>query len=246
LRHVVPPLGGIFVLRPFHLKAWLHASQDALLTFFYPTFCRVCGAIVESRRDGIACEDCWLEVRQSESNALTGDDTAIFSYSSACGPYRGPWRETVLHLKKAPVIAARVRTTLTERLQASDIRFDCVVPVPLHSSRERERGFNQAAVIARAIASSTGIRLNEASVVRAKATLPHRAGTSAKDREKSLRGAFRVVAPRLISSRTVLLVDDVMTTGVTAREAATTLLASGASAVGFLAISRVMRESEGM
>ena len=140
-----------------------------------------------------------MEAPRAESNELTGDDSSLFTYSAACGPYRGPWRETVLQLKKAPVIAPRVRTALTERLQASDIRFDCVVPVPLHSTRERERGFNQAAVIARAIASSTGIRLNEASVRRAKATLPHRAGTSAKDRAKSLHGAFRVVAPRLIS-----------------------------------------------
>ena len=170
----------------------------------------------------------------------------MFTYSAACGPYRGPWRETVLHLKRAPVIAPRVRAALTERLSASNVRFDCIVPVPLHNIRERERGFNQATVIARAIASSTGIRLNEASVFRAKATLPHRAGTSAKDRAKSLRGAFTVVAPRLISSRTVLLVDDVMTTGVTAREAATTLLASGASAVGFLAIARVTRNRGGL
>ncbi len=154
---------------------------------------------------------------------------------------RGPWRETVLQLKRAPVIAPRVRAALVERLDASGIRFDCVIPVPLHRARERERGFNQAAVIARAIATSRRLQLNEASLVRTKATLPHRAGTSQKDRAKSLRGAFKVAAPRLIASRTVLLVDDVMTTGATAREAATTLLAGGASAVGLLTIARVER-----
>jgi len=121
----------------------------------------------------------------------------------------------------------------------SDIEFDCVIPIPLHPRRERQRGFNQAAVIARSIGSWLGLPVNEGSLIRVKATSPHRAGTTARQRARSLEGAFKVRALRPIKDRNVLLVDDVTTTGATAREAATTLLQAGAKAVGLVTIARV-------
>ena len=72
-----------------------------------------------------------------------------------------------------------------------------------------------------------------------KPTRPSRAGTTPRQRARSLEGAFKVRALRPIKDRNVLLVDDVTTTGATAREAATTLLQAGAKAVGLVTIARV-------
>lgn len=206
--------------------------RDALLSFFLPSFCRVCGALIETWDDGIACSECWSACKVIDCVQATSAEIAFWG---ACGLYEGAWRETVLHLKRTPQLAPRVQRALIEVLLKSGVDFDFAVPIPLHSRRLRERGFNQASVITR----STGLRINESCLVRVKATTPHRAGTSPRQRAKSLEGAFKVRALRAIENRRILLVDDVATTGSTAREAARTLLDSGAATVGLLTIARV-------
>lgn len=206
--------------------------RDALLSFFLPSFCRLCGSLIESWDDGIACSQCWSASKVIDSVQAANAEIAFYG---ACGIYDGAWRETVLHLKRRPQLAPRVQRALIGVLSRADVEFDFAVPIPLHKQRLRERGFNQASVIAR----STGLRVNESCLVRVKATAPHRAGTSPRQRARSLEGAFRVRALRAIENRRILLVDDVTTTGSTAREAARTLLNSGAATVGLLTIARV-------
>jgi len=164
-----------------------------------------------------------------------------FTSARACGPYQGAWRETVLWLKAHPQIAPRIRRSLASTLsllcEANPV--DSVVPVPLHPERERARGFNQAEVIARALTDATGLRLDRASLTRVRPTKPHRAGMDASERARSLDGAFRVRAPRLIAGRAILIVDDVMTTAATAHEIAVTLLGAGARSVSLMTLARV-------
>ncbi len=112
--------------------------------------------------------------------------------------------------------------------------------MPLHPARYAERTFNQAETIAVALSATTGIRVDTASVIRSKQTPKHRIGMGAPERARSLAHAFRVRAPRLIRDRTVLVVDDVMTTSSTAHELANILLAEGARAVNVLTIARAV------
>jgi len=128
-------------------------------------------------------------------------------------------------------------STLSLLCEANPV--DSVVPVPLHPERERARGFNQAEVIARALTDATGLRLDRASLTRVRPTKPHRAGMDASERARSLDGAFRVRAPRLIAGRAILIVDDVMTTAATAHEIAVTLLGAGARSVSLMTLARV-------
>ncbi len=114
--------------------------------------------------------------------------------------------------------------------------------MPLHPSRLAERKFNQAEIIANALSSATGLRVDEASIVRVKATARHRAGMGARERARSLKLSFRVRAPRLIENRNVIIVDDVMTTGSTAHEIARTLIEGGARAVNVLTLARAASE----
>jgi ComF family protein len=118
-----------------------------------------------------------------------------------------------------------------------------VVPVPLHVSRRRKKGFNHATIIGRALTQDLGLNIDERSLIRVKNTERHRAGMDAHDRMKSVEGAFEVARPRLIEGAAVLLVDDVFTTGSTVSSAATVLLKAGAAKVDVLTLARVIQRT---
>jgi ComF family protein len=113
-----------------------------------------------------------------------------------------------------------------------------IIPVPLHESRARERGFNQAAVIATAVARRLRLPVDEASLVRVSGSEKYRAGLDAKGRRDTVTGAFAVRHPRLVENENVLLIDDVFTTGATVDACAEALRASRALNVYVLTIAR--------
>jgi len=245
--------------------------RDAILTMLYPNACRVCGAIVESWRNGVACDECWEEgERKIERARALNDfcfkcgmplpalpsylftnerrcgrcDDLAFGLARACGIYEGALRESVLWLKLRPQIPARLRELLLAafaRLNEMQT-IDSILPVPLHPERLAERNFNQAEIIARELATITGLQTDTASLARVRRTEKHRAGMAARERARSLAKAFKVRAPRLIENKSVLLVDDVMTTGSTADVISRTLLDGGARAVSVLTLARAASE----
>ena len=111
------------------------------------------------------------------------------------------------------------------------------MPVPLARGRERERGFNQAALVAERLALALGVPLRARWLVRARATRPQ-TDLGAAERRANVRGAF--AADTSVAGRHVVVVDDVLTTGATAAECARTLRAAGAARVGVLAVARVL------
>lgn len=245
--------------------------RDATLAMLFPVECRVCGEMIESWFDGVACSHCWFTVEQkierirsennfcskcglplpsiqqinlSEARHCGRCDEMAFNVARACGVYEGALRESVLRLKSRPQISVRLRKLLkTTASILQDIQpCESIIPVPLHQSRFTERSFNQAEVIANELAAITGLQVDTASLVRAKHTEKHRAGMKTRERARSLEKAFRVRALRLIENKAVLLVDDVMTTGSTANEIANTLLNGGAKTVSILTLARAATE----
>ena len=239
-------------------------AVDAALAVLYPTACRVCGAMIESWRDGVACAKCWDEIRvigpqcakcglllrrlpphlEIDERECGLCEKFAFHYARACGPYEGPLRESVLWLKANPHVAPRLRESLLKAFETlNELEpVESLIPVPLHPTRQRERTFNQAEIIARALAARTGLRVDLASLVRVIRTEMHRAGMGTIDRARSLEKAFRVRAPRLVQNRAVMVVDDVMTTASTAHEVARTLLEAGAKSVSILTLARATNE----
>lgn len=114
-----------------------------------------------------------------------------------------------------------------------------LVPVPLHPRRERERGFNQALLLARRLGRARGIPVRADALVRAAATQAQ-TELDARARRANVRGAFRLRRPEAIAGRHVLLVDDILTTGATLSECARCLREGGAATVGALTVARVV------
>ena len=236
---------------------------DAALALAYPEACATCGVRgVEARRDWPACAACWAATRLFtggetlcwKCGAPAGGevpaekrpevrcrrcDAECFTAARACGLYEGALRAAVLGLKRDSYVPARLARMLGEAAKRAPLdAATLVVPVPLHPSRERERGFNQAALLARALAKGGGARLDEWSLARVRFGGRHRAGMDARARRESVEDCFAVVRPRLVSKERVLLVDDVFTTGATVSACARVLLAAGACEVFVLTAAR--------
>jgi ComF family protein len=240
----------------------LSSLYDAALALVYPQACAVCGASVESRHDGVACASCWQTTRVFNEDdtlcwkcgafteaAIDKDkrqsvrcgkcDNDAFTGARACGFYEGALRASILELKREPHVASRLAHLFFTAQQRAPLNSaNLIIPVPLHPERERERGFNQALLIARELAHLSGLPLDEYSVVRRIHTERHRAGMDAKARRKSVLEAFAVRHPKLIAGQRVLLVDDVFTTGATVSACAAALTETGAEEVLVLTIAR--------
>ncbi len=151
----------------------------------------------------------------------------------------GPVREMVHRLKYdgwrvlAGVLAKPLAQDLTRRGQ----RPDALAPVPLHPSRERERGYNQASLLAHELGNLAGIPVARRALVRVRPTPPQVGAQNAAAREAAVAGAFRCDTPSL-RGRSVMLVDDVCTTGATLNACAAALLAGGVGEVRGLVVAR--------
>jgi ComF family protein len=116
---------------------------------------------------------------------------------------------------------------------------DLIIPVPLHRERLRWRGFNQAVLLARPLARARGIPLDVDALCRHRPTQPQ-AGLAAVARRPNMRGAFSVRRREAVAGRSILLVDDVYTTGATVNECARVLRGAGARRVDVLVLARAI------
>jgi len=147
-----------------------------------------------------------------------------------------------VQLKTRPLLCQKLVDLLVTTFERDEIlkSSDAILPVPLHTDRLQERGFNQAEIIAERLSRRVGIPLDLHSLARVKSTAKHRAGMDLIDRNQSVSGAFRVTRPRMIADKTVLLVDDVFTTGSTLSACANALFKAGAARVNLLTLARVV------
>jgi competence protein ComFC len=164
----------------------------------------------------------------------------------ACAFHTGPVREAIHQLKYADLqrLAVPLGKWMAERwslLAPGGWAADIVVPVPLHPRRERRRGYNQSALLAREFGASIGLPVVTDVLVRARATRPQ-VGLPAQERAVNVRDAFACTANSLTGKR-VLLVDDVCTTGNTLTAACQALCAAGASSVWAYCLARARTPS---
>jgi competence protein ComFC len=230
---------------------------DPLLAVVFPSACPACGRLLGHPGRGPLCEPCWATLPRHHAVAcrcglplLPGRSTCgrcrrgrqPFAAGASLGPYEGALRVVLHELKyggrrraACPLADALLEEPAVRALVATS---DVIVPVPLHPRRLRERGYNQSALLADAIARRVGRPACSDALVRRLDTAPQ-AGLSAAARRRNVRGAFAVRRKACVAGRTVTLVDDVLTTGATALACARQLTEAGANEIRLLTVARV-------
>lgn len=134
-------------------------------------------------------------------------------------------------------LAVPLAGLMRDYLRTDPIQADVIMPVPLHPRRLRERGYNQSALLAREIARLTGMEPEETILVRGRYLLPQARTGSVEERRRNVAGAFSLSAQG-VQGKSVLVIDDVSTSGATLNECASVLKAGGARAVWGLTLAR--------
>ncbi len=238
--------------------------RDSIVGLVYPQACSICDMPVESLDEGTVCSQCWSSYERTLADLAacfkcawpvrvlapqTGQavdchrcQAMNFDLLRYVGPYNGALRAITLALKLRPQLPGRARRLIAKRLGAEGTfwRSHTVIPVPLHSKRIRERGFNQAELLAQQISRLVRLPLETGILVRVIETRRHRAGMDARERTTSLQRAFAVKTIGPLKGSRVLLVDDVFTTGATMNECARALKEAGAGWVSGFALARVI------
>ncbi len=184
------------------------------------------------------CPQCGEETTLGERCGACLKDPPAFARTIALFRYEFPVNRLIQALKYGHqlALAAWLGHRLGERLVAAD--YDLLLPLPLHPSRLRTRGFNQSLEIARVTSKALAIPMNPAILTRIRAT-PPQAELPLKERGRNVRGAFECA--RDLAGKRILLVDDVMTTGSTLREAARILKLHGAGQITVAVAARALR-----
>ena len=203
----------------------------------FPPFCPLCGEQILRFRE--LCEGCERE------------EILPFVWRQAAGAYSGNLQHAIALLKygRKSALAEPLGLFMVESLKARPVpllregetetpKTWTVVPVPLHPTRQRERGFNQAERLARVVSREMGWTMNTRDLKRTRKT-PQQAGIKEKKRrQENVADAFRVLKPDAFEGKSVLLVDDVLTTLATASECAVALKNGGAKEVAVLVLAR--------
>lgn len=250
---------------PRRTASLLHVAAQSLFATFFPSECRLCQnplttisrlpvcddclAHIERMR-GRVCASCGERIFTAQDEALCGEcrtTPPAFVRALAYGSYDGGLRE-LIHLLKYDGVrpaAGVLGRMLAEVIEGFGSEFISarVIPVPLHRSKLRQRGFNQSEEIARAALKHlrrNGLTLATGVLHRRRDT-ESQTGLSDHQRQENVRGAFIVTAPEDIENHDVLLVDDVFTTGATVSECARVLRRAGAERVFVATVARVLK-----
>ncbi len=245
----------------------MDASSCALL----PSDCALCGSPLPLLSPVPICETCWTEfpIQKGPVCPRCGDlldiqDPAVnrcracrlapppFVRAVSYGPYEGRMREAIHALKYDRLLGAARRMGAMLAVAIAQLAADApagvlVIPVPLHRSKYSQRGFNQARMLAshairvlRTTHPGWQLRLAAKAVIRQRPT-ESQAGLTTRQRRLNVRGAFLVSAPGAVTARNVLVIDDIFTTGATARSVSRALLGAGAANVWVATLARARR-----
>ncbi|MFL6734134.1 MAG: ComF family protein [Sphingomicrobium sp.] len=238
----------------------LRALGGAVLDFALPPRCAGCGTIVDQMHS--FCPECWKKVEflgEAGCSAcglpLEATDADLCASCLARPPridrtraavaYDDITRSLAIRLKYGRKVAlARTMARFMAPLLPTPSADKLIVPVPLHRGRTWWRGFNQAAIISRELARRSGIGDTPFALRRVRRT-PSLRGLSAAQRRRAVAGAF-AADPSVVEGKTIILIDDVLTTGSTADGCARALKKAGAARVELISWARVMRPHQFM
>ncbi|NTW67273.1 MAG: ComF family protein [Nitrospirae bacterium] len=233
------------------------------LDLLLPAPCSFCRAPVADSGIPRFCSQCWLELspvqgpvcpccgrpfgsqeslaHSPEHECLTcRTDPPHFDQALAAGLFEGPLREAIHVYKYRPVrsLGKHLAAWMAEQVRMT-VHLDLTMPVPLHRKRLRQRGFNQALILAHGISERFSVPLLYDNLMRLRSTRPQ-VELSGPERRSNVKGAFGLVRPAEVRDKRILLIDDVFTTGATMNECAKVLKEAGAASVTVLTLARTV------
>lgn len=215
----------------------------------YPPNCLLCGAGFDEGR--WLCPKCLAKVRDSRRAVLHEKD-ADFQYLAGSRNFDGiftAWEfnqelESLIHYIKysgmkhlARFLGFSAGEAIAKDKEFRDRRFQWMLPVPLHKVKLRERGYNQSAWICDGLSEATGVPVLKKGLFRKRYTQTQ-TGKSGEERQKNVEDAFGTAGPERIEEQSILLVDDVATTGSTLNSCAGILKEAGARTVHGITLAR--------
>ena len=236
------------------IPAWIGKVKTVALDLLFPPHCAAC-----QRFGAWLCADCLGEIETIELPVcqLCGLPQPADSRASVCvrcqvSPltldglrsytiHGGPLRKAIHQFKYEDLrglagLLGQLMSDGWNRLAPLELELDAIVPVPLHHSRQRQRGYNQAALLARELGARLHVPVVEDAVVRSKATVPQ-VDLNVDARRANVRDAFACGGNNLANKR-VLLIDDVCTSGATLESACLALRGAGVHSVWACTLTR--------
>lgn len=227
---------------------------------FFPSFCKLCGVLLERRGERVVCAGCLEKLRPRRSSFCIScgrffeepgephlcshclEQRPHFSHHRSCGLYQGLLKDLILLFKyhNYKVLGKKLGAYAFLSLGREEAlwwKTDLLMPVPLHPKKRKQRGFNQSLILAKELSRKKRIPLVKNVLVKTKPT-PPQTSLEADDRRANVKGAFGVRRAARIEGKIVLLVDDVYTTGATISECSRVILEAGAKDVRALTLAR--------
>jgi ComF family protein len=231
----------------------------SFVSLLFPPLCHLCREFILDAGDVRLCNDCLAKAPPlvsplcsccghpfsgSGKDHLCGScitDPPPFSAARAALSYENSTKEMIHQFKYGNRVMLRRPLGLlaAAHLNAFAITFeaDLILPVPLHLRRLRERGFNQAVLLGEIFSKKWGVALSRNNLKRIRWTEPQ-VNLGAAERAANVRGAFAISSEKEIAGKRIFLVDDVYTTGSTAKECSRVLMKGGAAVVAVLTVAR--------
>ena len=240
------------------LSTQLRQMFETAVVFLYPAECRVCEKCIGVTSVPYICANCWQDIQFLEPPWCdicgTPGVNGLCDPCAISPPRYGKLRSTAfyqttlqeaIHLfkfEKKKVLAQHLIQLINARMptDCNMAEYDFVLPIPIHKKRLRERGFNQAVLLANAIAGAEGVPVLTDTLIRKR----HTVAQSSLDREarqQNIIGAFGIHNPEIIRGKRLLIIDDVFTTGATIREAVSELWTADPVEIDVLTVARTLR-----
>ncbi len=238
----------------------IKALGNRVWDFLYPDFyeCIFCGAEINENREHSCCDKCLDEyfkgrkvcakcgdVITSKANyclACKKEICEFYEFARAPFVYTGNAKNIVFNLKynNSKWLAKYMAEFMKNEFEEMAVEVDCIIPIPLHKKRLKERGYNQSELLATELSKKVNIPTIFNNLVKIKETTNQTKLTKA-ERQENLKGCFELTNKSEIAGKNILLLDDVFTTGATTEEASRVLQKAGANKIYILTFAHTPR-----